>query len=99
MANDKKSRKGAKDMLKNTEVRKNAQYTIDLAQTEGEGSFPCPKCGAMISPDDDSEETYKIVDTKMLNGELVGLVMSCCSCGTVIKLTGFQQAMEGLTSQ
>jgi hypothetical protein len=48
----------------------------------------------MISPDDESEEVYKILDTKVVGDELAELVISCGTCGTVIKLTGFQQAME-----
>jgi hypothetical protein len=61
---------------------------------EGEGSFPCPKCGTMISPDDESEEVYKIVDTEVVNDELVEVVISCITCHTSIKLTGFQQSIE-----
>ena len=97
MANHKKPQKGAKEMMNNAAIGKNARFTIDLTQVEGEGSFPCPQCGTMISPDDDNEEVYKIVDTKVINGDLLELVISCGTCQTVIKVTGFQQIIEGLT--
>ena len=99
MPSNKKPKKGAKDMMNETTVKKGGLCTVDLAQLNEEGSFPCPKCGTMISPDDESEEVYKILETKVVNDELVGLVISCNTCRTVVRLTGFQQTMEGLTSE
>ena len=69
-------------------------YTIDLTQIEGDGSFSCPKCGTVISPEDETEEVYKIVDTKIVNDELVELLIMCGTCRSNIKLTGFQQSIE-----
>jgi len=89
----KKTKKGDNDMMKDATLKKPGLYTINLAQIEGEGSFPCPKCETMISPDDESEEVYKIVETKVINDELVELVITCGTCGTTIKLTGFEQTM------
>lgn len=80
-------------------VKKDATFTIDLTTIEGDGAFPCPKCGTMISPEDETGETYKIVDTKVVNDELVELVVMCGNCGSTIKLAGFQQALEGLPSE
>jgi len=80
-------------------VKKNAAFTIDLTTIEGDGAFPCPKCGTIISPEDETEEVYKIVDTKVFNDELVELVVLCGNCGSTIKLAGFQQAIEGLPSE
>ncbi|MCW4029640.1 MAG: hypothetical protein NWE92_08345 [Candidatus Bathyarchaeota archaeon] len=70
---------------------KEKEYKIDLSSVEGDGSFPCPKCGTSISPDDSSEETYQILDTQVVNDELSELVISCGKCGSTIKLTGFLQ--------
>ncbi len=95
MASSKKAKKGEKDMLKK-EFRKSSQssiYTIDLTQIEGDGSFACPRCGTMISPDDESEEVYTIVDTKVVNDELLELVISCGTCRTMVRVTGFQQTV------
>jgi len=83
-------------MLKKEFRKNNSQasiYTIDLTQIEGEGSFQCPRCGTMISPEDESEEVYTIVQTKVVNDELLELVISCCTCETMVRVTGFQQAV------
>ena len=74
--------------------KKSFQYTINLVAIEGDGAFACPKCGSMISPDDESEANYKIVDTKVVNNELAELVISCGKCGSIIKITGFQQGFD-----
>jgi len=80
-------------MMKKSMSKKSVPYTIDLTQIDGDGSFPCPKCGIAISPEDESEEFYKIVDTKVVNDELVELIIMCGKCGSNIKLTGFQQSI------
>jgi len=74
--------------------KKSPDYTINLVAIEGEGAFPCPKCGTTISPDDESEINYKIVDTKIVNDELAELVIACGKCKSVIKITGFQQGFD-----
>jgi len=66
-------------------------YKIDLTQIEGNGDFPCPKCGAMISPDDESEEVYAIVDTRMRGDTLEELIVTCKKCNSKIHITGFLQ--------
>ncbi|HUK85286.1 MAG TPA: hypothetical protein VLU95_05445 [Candidatus Acidoferrum sp.] len=68
-------------------------YKIDLIAIEGDGSFPCPKCGTSISPEDETETNYKIVDTKVVNGELAELIISCGKCRSILKLTGFAQGL------
>ena len=40
---------------------------LDLKKIDGEGDFPCPKCGATISPDDVSEETYRILELSLIH--------------------------------
>ena len=84
-----------KKMMKKTMSKKSLLYTVDLTEIDGDGSFPCPKCATVISPEDESEEVYKIVDTRIVNDELVELVIMCGTCGSNIKLTGFQQSIEG----
>lgn len=66
-------------------------HTIDLNKIDGDGAFPCPKCGTLISPDDETEETYQIVDTRVnrQTNELEELVLACKKCKTTIKLVGF----------
>ena len=80
-------------MMKKTN-KKQAEYTIDLTAIEGDGSFRCPKCGMTISPEDETEHNYQIVDTKVRNDELVELVITCGKCTSKLVLTGFQQTID-----
>ena len=86
-------------MMKKSMSKKSSTYKLDLTQIDGDGTFPCPKCGTVISPEDETEELYKIVDTKIVNDELVELVIICGKCRSSIKLTGFQATIEGLPSK
>ena len=56
-----------------------SEYKIDLATIEEDGSFQCPKCGMSISPEDESEENYKILDTKVVNEELAELIIAAAN--------------------
>lgn len=76
-------------MMKKETTKKSMIYTVDLTKIDGDGAFPCPKCGTLISPDDETEETYKIVDTKVEGDELSELILTCNKCGSTIRLTGF----------
>jgi ribosomal protein S27AE len=86
-------------MMRKTTAKKTVIYTIDLTKIDGDGAFPCPKCGTVISPEDETEEVYKIVDTKIINDELVELVIKCGKCGSNTKLTGFQPRIESVSSE
>jgi predicted RNA-binding Zn-ribbon protein involved in translation (DUF1610 family) len=81
-------------MMKKETVKKNMTYTVDLTKIDGDGAFPCPKCGTIISPDDESEETYQIVQTKVKDDELAELMLTCRRCGSTIKLVGFLSQPE-----
>jgi len=71
-------------------VKKSQQvYRIDLTKIEGDGDFSCPKCGALISPDDESEEVYTILDTKMRGDILEELIINCNKCSSKIHVTCF----------
>lgn len=69
--------------------KKSSVYRIDLTKIEGDGSFPCPNCGAIISPDDETEEIYTILETNVRNDKLEELVIQCNKCGSKIFLVGF----------
>jgi predicted RNA-binding Zn-ribbon protein involved in translation (DUF1610 family) len=75
-------------MMKKEAVKK-SMYTIDLTRIDGDGAFPCPKCGTVISPDDETEENYQIFDTKVKDDELAELTLTCRKCRSTIKLVGF----------
>ena len=62
---------------------------LDLTKIEGNGDFPCPSCGIIISPEDESEEIYTIIDEKV-NGEILEeLIIQCNTCSSKIRLIGF----------
>jgi len=81
-------------MMKKTAMNKDVIHTVDLTKIDGDGAFPCPKCGTVISPDDETDETYQIVETKIKNDELTELVLTCNKCGTMIRLVGFMTQIE-----
>jgi predicted RNA-binding Zn-ribbon protein involved in translation (DUF1610 family) len=64
-------------------------YQVNLAEIQGEGEFPCPGCGIVISPEDETEDVYRIVDTKVNGQDLEELIIQCNSCKCKIRLVGF----------
>jgi DNA-directed RNA polymerase subunit M/transcription elongation factor TFIIS len=80
--------------MKEAVTGKSVIYTVDLTKIDGDGAFSCPKCGTIISPDDETEEAYRIVETKVKNDELAELVLICNKCGSKIRLTGFLMQPE-----
>lgn len=64
-------------------------YKLDLTKMSGSGDLLCPKCGTVISPDDVTEETYSILETKVDKQGLEELVIRCNRCTSQIHLTGF----------
>jgi len=64
-------------------------YEVDLTQIQGEGDFPCPNCGVVISPEDETEDVYCILETKVKGDTLEELVIQCNNCGSRIRLVGF----------
>ncbi len=65
-------------------------FQVDLTKIDGDGDFPCPSCGQIISPDDESGATYEIVDVKMKNDQLDKLVIVCSKCNSLIHISGFE---------
>ena len=64
-------------------------YEVDLTKIQGEGDFPCPNCGVIISPEDETEDVYRILETKIKGETLEELVVQCKKCGSKIRLVGF----------
>lgn len=82
-------------MMKRTQsMKKEAAYTVDLTKIDGDGAFSCPKCGTVISPDDASDETYQVVNTRVEKDQLAELILTCKKCGSAIRLTGFLSLSE-----
>jgi len=70
-------------------MKQSQVYRIDLTKIEGDGDFPCPSCGVIISPDDETEDVYVILETKLKDEALQELVIQCNRCRSKIHLTGF----------
>ncbi len=70
-------------------MKQSSIYRVDLTEIQGEGDFPCPKCGVIISPDDTSETVYTILETKVIHDTLEELVILCNQCESKIRLVGF----------
>ena len=64
-------------------------FRIDLNEIDGEGEFSCPKCHVMISPDDESEDVYRVLDILENEDGLENIVIRCNSCHCTIRLEGF----------
>jgi predicted RNA-binding Zn-ribbon protein involved in translation (DUF1610 family) len=62
---------------------------LDLTKIDGNGDFPCPKCGVIISPEDETEDVYTIVEETVRNDALEEMLVQCNKCGNQIRLTGF----------
>jgi hypothetical protein len=70
-------------------------FTVDLTKIKGGGEFPCPSCDSLISPDDESEETYTIIDTIMSDEDyLERMVIQCNTCNNIINVEGFDALSE-----
>jgi len=66
------------------------RYTVDLTKLKGSGDIKCPKCGITISPDDETEETYTVLEAVMEGDNLDNAILKCNKCQTQICLNGFQ---------
>ena len=64
-------------------------YEVDLTKIQGDGDFPCPNCGVIISPEDETEDVYRILETKVRDQALEELVIQCNKCGSRIRAVGF----------
>jgi len=62
---------------------------LDLTKIQGKGDFSCPNCGVIISPEDESEDVYSILEEKVRGQALEELVIQCNKCLSRICLTGF----------
>jgi transcription initiation factor IIE alpha subunit len=66
------------------------EYKVDLTKIDGSGDFPCPQCGAHLSPEDETEATYSIKEIKTRRDRLEELVIQCNCCDSFIHLAGFK---------
>jgi hypothetical protein len=64
-------------------------YTVDLTKVKGSGKLRCPRCRVEISPDDETECAYTILEPVMKGEYLEKVILKCNGCGSQIHLTGF----------
>ena len=64
-------------------------YRFDLAKNQGNGDVHCPKCGVTLSPDDETEDNYSILEAIVRDNNLEEIVIQCKRCRSIIRLTGF----------
>jgi hypothetical protein len=69
--------------------KKKQVIEINLTKIDGNGDFLCPECGVIISPEDETENVYIIIEEKIRNDILEELIIQCNTCETQICLTGF----------
>jgi ribosomal protein S27AE len=69
-------------------------YTIDLTKIKGSGEFRCPRCGAEMSPDDETEEVYTILEAITKGDSLERIILQCNKCGSQVHLIGFDFLKE-----
>ena len=62
---------------------------MDLTRINGDGDFPCPNCGVTISPEDETENVYRVLKTKVRGETLEEVVIRCNKCESQMRLTGF----------
>ena len=75
-------------------------FKVDLTKIEGEGDFPCPKCGLLISPDNDAEDMYQIIKSNVDDDDhLESVVIQCNKCNSTITLEGFDTLFGENTSR
>jgi uncharacterized protein with PIN domain len=65
------------------------EYDLDLIKLEGKGDFACPCCGILISPNDETEEVYSVLEAKVNDNILENLKIRCNKCESEIVLFGF----------
>lgn len=77
-----------------TAIKQRSPYRLDLTRIDGDGDVSCPKCGTTISPDDNTEESYTILEPRVSHRGLEILVIRCNTCSSHIHLTGFSLLQE-----
>ena len=64
-------------------------YVVNLTKIQGNGDFPCPNCGIIVSPEDETEAVYHILETKVRDQTLEELIIQCNKCESKIRIVGF----------
>jgi len=82
-------------MSKEETMEQRLHYLLDLSLTQKNGNFLCPRCGLLFSPDDETEDSYCILETTVKDNTLETLTIQCQRCISEIRLVGFSQLTDG----
>ena len=80
--------------MKSKRPRQVQAYTLDLTKMQGKGDFLCPLCRSKISPDDETEDFYSILEARVNIFGLDELIICCKKCESQIHLTGFSEIQK-----
>ncbi len=61
---------------------------VDLNQTLWSLSFPCPRCGEPIFPEEEAENCFDLLEVSFNAGEVKEVIIRCASCRRPIRLVG-----------
>ena len=67
---------------------------VNIAEIEGFGDFSCSVCGSNISPDDTTEDNYKILEIRLIDGFPDEILLQCNECHNIISVIGFNVLNE-----
>lgn len=77
------------ETIKVSSKKQSLVYKIDLTKLGEQGDFLCPSCKIHISPDDETEKVYTILEPEVKNNKLESLLIRCNNCTKQMLLTGF----------
>jgi predicted RNA-binding Zn-ribbon protein involved in translation (DUF1610 family) len=77
------------EMIAEKQTKQVLVTELDLTKIDGNGDFPCPNCGVTISPEDETEDVYSILEENVRNGVLEEMLIKCNKCKSQIRLAGF----------
>jgi hypothetical protein len=80
--------------MKQKTVNQLTVYRMELDDINRNGSLPCPSCGAHISPEDQTEEVYTLLDVNMNGAGLEEIVIRCNRCQSQIYISSFSKAEQ-----
>ena len=75
-------------------MEKSLIYTVVFANLQEDGTFLCPNCGVKISPNDETEDVYCILESKLIDNKLEEISILCKNCKSIIKLIGFSLIID-----
>ena len=83
---------------KGNNLKKAPVIELDLNRLDGNGDFGCPTCGIIISPEDESNDVYVILEEKVTDDILEEMLIQCNKCSCRISLKGISALVMDTTN-